>query len=928
MSVSSVRAEMTRVVREAFENNNGEINAEGMKAVIDEAKRFRLGSRELEAVLQPGAYLDGFDLSSIRFTAEAYKLAESLAADHDVALFPELPNAKPGAAAPTPDAPSTASLRDNFNAAMAKGKDLGDIKDWSVDTAGANVKFTTTSAGRTWPALVLDKREFTDAGARDIVKDNAEAFKGVKTVEDFKKVLDDVLAKESAYFSAEGVDVKNPNEGFGIRNLRRKAFVDSLHNQAIGMTDLSGGDATKAKGLIEGASIELVSGVDFDMKVGSHTNYWPYWDNYAPPLEKMLEQTEEGSDAYFQIKNRLRDIYRRKTHKNSWGRSINERNFESSIKMALVHNPQYSTDSGHRVSIAEGSTPFAPKYELLTVKASDLPEGMEKYAGMQVVRDSDSNNTLRFDYMGEGDSEQAKLAKSMVGKAIPDELKDHLDAKALSSNDMDALTMRDFVTGEKARKDISMDWDSNGAINVAEINISWWGHCHNEAPLNAMDIDPSKDVKFYRANRGVDAEKALTNYTTEDAWDIAGAFVSDHEGRPEWAVASTGRATYSVDDTEFVGSRNDGSHELTLSLPGGRTVTVDGEVKSLTNAEGKGLNPKSIFRDNLENDDGTFSKNGQHISTEKGDTVTIDVSKHSMRLDTEYYTFGADGYPVKKTGSVTLDPEKDEFVKLSEDMSRNRGAMGGTITEHHYNAKTEEYYTVTKEVSEDNKFEPKETGRSEPVVVSKLTHTTETEYDSPQEIYEFFMDNPGMAKTYDTSSDSAVWNYPVYREQLDMTNEVVKEENGREFTYRTFNLAYETMGGPNKSQKFILKFNEAGKIVDSCALDPMPDFAYRNDHWESAPVTTDRQGRAAFNVMALNKGYLLSQGGNSFDDIVTDMWHTQATLLYASLSDETPEGQAYIFETQDGKVISFANKADFDAAVEADKSLRQSEAGE
>ena len=57
MSVSSVRAEMTRVVREAFENNNGEIDAEGMKAVIDEAKRFRLGSRELEAVLQPGACL-------------------------------------------------------------------------------------------------------------------------------------------------------------------------------------------------------------------------------------------------------------------------------------------------------------------------------------------------------------------------------------------------------------------------------------------------------------------------------------------------------------------------------------------------------------------------------------------------------------------------------------------------------------------------------------------------------------------------------------------------------------------------------------------------------------------------------------------------------------------------------------------------------
>ena len=87
MSVNSVRAEMTRVVREAFENNNGEIDADGMKAVIDEAKKFRLGSREVEAVLQPGAYLDGFALDGIRFTPEAYKLAESLATDHGVDLF-------------------------------------------------------------------------------------------------------------------------------------------------------------------------------------------------------------------------------------------------------------------------------------------------------------------------------------------------------------------------------------------------------------------------------------------------------------------------------------------------------------------------------------------------------------------------------------------------------------------------------------------------------------------------------------------------------------------------------------------------------------------------------------------------------------------------------------------------------------------------
>ena len=55
------------------------------------------------------------------------------------------------------------------------------------------------------------------------------------------------------------------------------------------------------------------------------------------------------------------------------------------------------------------------------------------------------------------------------------------------------------------------------------------------------------------------------------------------------------------------------------------------------------------------------------------------------------------------------------------------------------------------------------------------------------------------------------------------------------------------------------------------------------------------------------------------------MWKRMATVLYASLSNETPEGHAYIFETSEGKVISFENKADFDAAVEADRKVREAD---
>ena len=79
------------------------------------------------------------------------------------------------------------------------------------------------------------------------------------------------------------------------------------------------------------------------MKVGSHTNYWPYWNNYAEPLEKMLAQEVEGSDAYKQIKNRLEDIYRRKS---STGRSINERDFEKSSGYTVVYSPGFLNRTG------------------------------------------------------------------------------------------------------------------------------------------------------------------------------------------------------------------------------------------------------------------------------------------------------------------------------------------------------------------------------------------------------------------------------------------------------------------------------------------------------------------------------------------------------------------------------------------------------
>jgi hypothetical protein len=379
-----------------------------------------------------------------------------------------------------------------------------------------------------------------------------------------------------------------------------------------------------------------------------------------------------------------------------------------------------------------------------------------------------------------------------------------------------------------------------------------------------------------------------------------------------------------------VGTRNNGLHTLNIQLAGGRSFEIDAEVTSLTDASGKSQDPKAIFRENVENEDGTFSTNSMYLKTnaQKDDQITIDVAGCTMELETKYITFDAQGNPTQKTGTVTLDPSEDKFVKLTEKISRrNPGAKGGEILEQYYNAKTKEYYSITQKVSEENSFKKEEVTRSATTAVSGLEHTTETEYDSVEVLFNYFMDNPGLPKTYDTSPDAPVWNYPVDREKLDLLKEVTVEENGHNYTYRTFNLLYSTMGGPeDQNQKFIIKFNEQGKIVDNCALDPMPDFAYRQDHWTAAPITTDSQGATAYNVMALSKGYLLRQGGNSISDVETKLWEQEAALLFASLSNETAEGHAYIFQKGDGSLVSFADKASFHKAVEADKALRRAQA--
>ena len=121
----------------------------------------------------------------------------------------------------------------------------------------------------------------------------------------------------------------------------------------------------------------------------------------------------------------------------------------------------------------------------------------------------------------------------------------------------------------------------------------------------------------------------------------------------------------------------------------------------------------------------------------------------------------------------------------------------------------------------------------------------------------------------------------------------------------------------------MMKFDEGGSVVGACALDPMPDFAFRQKRIEAAPISTSPWGAPVYNVNALKKGYLFREGETEFDGVETALWQRQAAVLFASLTDKTAPEQAFVFEKTDGGLVSFTSEASFKEAIDANKALHR-----
>ncbi|MBL8624206.1 MAG: hypothetical protein JNK64_23070 [Myxococcales bacterium] len=843
--------------------SGGAVSTAAYAALVDYAAERGYTPGELRALLRPADYLEasrvlrgrGVRLADVRLDAGAWAAATALATRFAVTpIFDRLPNAAPRTTpAPPPPPPPVA----------VTGRALPDRATWQLTTSGASVRFAVTVDGVSHPAVVFELPSWTAepapadlgaaraalAAARDLAAVDAALTAGVAAARDFLTV-------------APRPDL-GTNQRWGLEDQRRHAWFDAA-TTALAAAPLSAADRARVPALVARAKERLLCDRDYPMQVGSHENYWPYWRNFRGALEKALAQTAPGSDDYWQIKHRLDEVWTRKTVANV-RREVDEKDVERSTGMALVHRRPFVDGPRPRVSLAKGSAPTQPRYEVLTAA-----DGAAVYRdGAALIREAD-RATLPAD-------------AAVTAHAVPP----------------DELGLRPLAPGEPARAGVAYDWNRDGAIALGAIDIGWWGHCHNESPLNALGIDPQRGVDYYRADPAVPAAARLQRYSAEDVWDAAGALAADHEDG--YAVKGPYRfRPTELEVTKFVGSRNDGGHWILLELgrADARRVRIDAEVLALWHkSEPAERYPDAAarFRRDLPDGAGAFAANPDWVAAEVSDDdeITVDGLGRKLTVKTTFVTFDRQGERVEAEATATLDPARDEPVRLGDEILAVT-ATGGRLAEHWYNAKQRAYQQVVIEVAGATRTE---LSRSAPTPVRALLLRQETVYDSVIDLHDFVTKNMGLPLVFDTSSGLAVWNYPVDFLRLDRVSEVERVEAGAPFSYTRYRLRYRTMGGPAGDAHYIIKRDAAGNAVRAVAEDPMPDFAFRNERWVCAPVAPDARGAMAVNLAALNGGYLLDKGG---ERLVTGLWRRLGTLLYVALSAGPGAEPVRLHEAVDG----------------------------
>jgi len=750
--------------------------------------------------------------------------------------------------------------------------------DRTVDTAGANVKFSTdlgVDGYRDLPALVAEARTFKDASPQDI-RLSTEQLKGITDLETLGTTLAKAFEGNKAYLGAD--EITGNNEKLGVSSLRKQAFFDAV-SKDLANSNLPATDKQGALKMLKRLEEESYMNRDITFDTGKLDTYHPYTKPFDKGVRKIEALAPPGVEREA-ITAELNYITDRKTRASGWG-DVSERNAEETLGLRPVDRD----NGGQALSVAKDSTDaYKPTYVVINVNTDGLPEGMEEHAGKSVVRDGEN---LVFD---------------KTSTAVPAELAEHLTEKPASNN----TGLRLMESGETKRGSFPYDWNQNGDVDVDGMNIGWWGHCHIEAPLAALKLAAGSDVTVFDAR-----SKGESKFGSTDVNDLLFAMMD----ADSYADIKTGRGA-SAETTTFVGNRNDTTggkfpgDKMILNV-NGREIPFSFKMTGLYDVEDseKSVNPDDSFSPTVVSEGIKFEKNPAFAGLREQDWSVISGDR-KFEGTIEFMGVNERGGVERQKANIVIDPKNpsDEPVLLSSEL--DRGSYPPSVTKYYLNEKTGNLESRKFDASkkEDGSYEMKPVGDANQVFgkVDNMNLSRELTKESVIELHNHFLDaaRRGVSFVTEKSSGHMVWNYGTDSFKI---NKV--EEDG---DFVKYEVQDKTQGG-TKTWSYILKYDEEGNAVDAHAFSAPPDFVFRPEKTVTAPLVRDDNGRVLYNSAAHERGFLVGEDGKISDESLS-FFRYASDVLYASLVDPTKDNQFVIVDDK-GDLFFYESKEAYEADV-------------
>ena len=749
--------------------------------------------------------------------------------------------------------------------------------DRSVTTSGASITFSTHVGERDLndvPALIIDARiiEDTDPEERSLT---SEKLKEVTSLDSLEAIVSEFYYDNIDYLEAD--DLANGNKALATAGSRKKFLFDAI-TSSLALTGLSEEDYPKARRFLKAFEEETYMGRYIEFDTAELDTYHPYEE----PFDKGLKKLEALAPPGFERDNITHELNYIIDRKSQFGQGpINERNAETTLHLRPVDRD----NDNQAISVATDSTnPQRPTYVLINVNKDNLPEGMEEFAGRAALRGAEGF------YFDKSDD------------PVPVELHEHLSEKSASNN----LGLRRFEGAEVPRANFPYDWDRNGAIDVDTIDTSWWGHCHIEASLAALDIKAGADVTVFDTR-----SKAVKTFGDTDINDLLFAML---DASSYADIATSEGAT--AGKTTFVGNRNDttgGKH------PGDKLfLEVDGVEHSFSfsvtslfdpNDSGETVNVDEIFSPTVLRDGIRFEKNPAFQSLRDSDWSVIN-GERKLIGKVEYLDVSVSGALERQSVEITLDPTNP---------SKEPVLLGGVVQGGGYPPEVTKFYLneitgnlesrdFSPEQQEDGTFKMVPVSEEATIVgaVSNKLLARELVKESIIPLHEHALNaaRRGVSFVTEKSSGNAVWNYGT--DSL----KIGKLRHDGDFT--KYYIALNTQGGM-KRWTYILQSDQDGNPIAAHALRKPADFVWRAEHSVAAPLFRGEDGRLLYNESAYERGFLLDSEGELNVEGMS-FFRYASDVIYASLR-ESETGNQYVVIDDDGELYFYDDVEAYKAEV-------------